>query len=305
VDCIIFDKTGTLTEGRVQVRLANLNPRRPDCAEAVAMSRAAALEAHSNHALARAFRHLPIERAANGVVSHPSGGLHGYVDGHAWSIGNAHFVQLMTPGMEAKGDTSDIWLADEHDWYARFQIEDGLRRDAARAVTAVKADGTEVHIFSGDNEAAVASAAWQLNIGEWRSRQSAADKLKGIRSVQQQGHTVLMVGDGANDAPVLAAANVSMTVQGATELANSTADFILTSPSLLALGRAFEISRMAARLIRQNLTWALAYNTAILPLAMSGTLQPWMAAVGMSSSSLLVVLNATRIARFPREVRQT
>jgi Cu2+-exporting ATPase len=207
----------------------------------------------------------------------------------------------MTPGMEPQDDNSDIWLADEHDWYARFQIEDGLRRDAALAVAAVKANGMDAHIFSGDSEAAVAFAARELSIDEWRSRQSAADKLKGIRSVQQQGHTVLMVGDGANDAPVLAAANVSMTVQGATELANSTADFILTSPSLLALGRAFEISRMAARLIRQNLAWALAYNTAILPLAMSGTLQPWMAAVGMSSSSLLVVLNATRIARFRRQ----
>jgi Cu2+-exporting ATPase len=301
VDCVIFDKTGTLTEGRARVRRADLNPRRPDCAEAVALGRAAALEAHSSHPLARAFRHLPIEPAASGVVSHPSGGLHGYVDGHQWAIGNARFVQGMTPGMESQGDSSDIWLADEHDWYARFQIEDGLRRDAARAVAAVKADGMDVYIFSGDSEAAVAFAARELNIGECRSRQSAADKLNGIRSLQQQGHTVLMVGDGANDAPVLAAANVSMTVQGATELANSTADFILTSPSLLALGRAFEISRMAARLIRQNLAWALAYNTAILPLAMSGMLQPWMAAVGMSSSSLLVVLNATRIARFRRQ----
>jgi Cu2+-exporting ATPase len=200
--------------------------------------------------------------------------------------------------MEPQEDTSDIWLADEHDWYARFQLEDGLRRDAVPALAAVNAEGMEVHIFSGDSETAVACAARELSITRWRSRQSAADKLEAIRSIQQQGHTVLMVGDGANDAPVLAAANVSMTVQGATELANSTADFILTSPSLLALGRAFEISRMAARLIRQNLAWALAYDTAILPLAMAGMLHPWMAAVGMSSSSLLVVLNATRIARF-------
>ena len=299
VDCVIFDKTGTLTEGRAQVRQAHLNPRRPECAEAVALGRAAALEAHSSHPLARAFRHLPIEQVANGVVAHPSGGLHGYIGGRAWAIGSARFVQGMTPGMESQDDNSDIWLADEHDWYARFQLQDELRRDAVPAVVAVNADGMDVHIFSGDSEAAVAFAARELSITRWRSRQSAADKLEAIRSIQQQGHTVLMVGDGANDAPVLAAANVSMTVQGATELANSTADFILTSPSLLALGRAFAVSRMAARLIRQNLTWALAYNTAILPLAMSGMLQPWMAAVGMSSSSLLVVLNATRIARSP------
>jgi Cu2+-exporting ATPase len=297
VDHIIFDKTGTLTAGSAQIRKVELNAHRPGCLEQVALERAAALEAHSGHPLARAFRHLPFEQVANSVSSQPSGGLRGFILGHGWTIGSAAFVQLMTPGMKPQQDNGDIWLADEHDWYARFQLGDGLRHDAAAAIAALNAGGMELHILSGDSEAAVAQVASELNIARWRSRLSAADKLGLIRSMQQQGHTVLMVGDGANDAPVLAAADVSMTVQGATELANSTADFILTSPSLLALLRAFDISRMAARLIRQNLAWALAYNTAILPLAMSGMLQPWMAAVGMSSSSLLVVLNATRLSR--------
>jgi len=301
VDCIIFDKTGTLTEGSAQILNVELNVERPGCREAVAqdrsLGRAAALEAHSNHPLARAFRHLPIEQAASGVTAHPSGGLQGSIQGHTWCIGSARFVQLMTTGMKPQDDNSDIWLADEYDWYARFHLDDGLRRDAAQAIAALAVDGMDLRILSGDSEAAVAHVAGELNLAHWRSRLSAAGKLDAIRSIQQQGHTVLMVGDGANDAPVLAAADVSMTVQGATELANSTADFILTSASLLTLGRAFEISRIAARLIRQNLAWALAYNTAILPLAMSGMLQPWMAAVGMSSSSLLVVLNATRLSQ--------
>ena len=114
-----------------------------------------------------------------------------------------------------------------------------------------------------------------------------------------------MVGDGANDGPVLAAADVSMTVQGATELANSSADFILTAESLQLVMRAFDISRHAARLIRQNLVWALVYNTAVMPLAMSGALKPWMAALGMSASSLLVVLNATRLSRLSKRRKLT
>jgi len=300
VDCIIFDKTGTLTEGCAQVRSVELNVQRPECLETEAPSRAlgraAALEMHSSHPLARAFRHLPVEQAANSVSSHPSGGLQGSIQGHTWTIGSARFVQQMTAGMMPQNDNSDIWLADEHDWYARFHLDDGLRRDAAQAIAALGAGGMDLRILSGDSEAAVAHVAGELKFKHWQSRLSAAGKLDAIRSMQQEGHTVLMVGDGANDAPILAAADVSMTVQGATELANSTADFILTSASLLTLGRAFDISRKAARLIRQNLAWALAYNMAILPLAMSGMLQPWMAAVGMSSSSLLVVLNATRIS---------
>jgi len=110
------------------------------------------------------------------------------------------------------------------------------------------------------------------------------------------------VGDGANDAPVLSAADVSMTVQGATELANSTADFILTGESLEPVLAAFEVARKASGLVRQNLVWALIYNVSILPLAVSGYLQPWMAALGMSASSLLVVLNAARLSR-PKQNR--
>jgi len=150
---------------------------------------------------------------------------------------------------------------------------------------------------SGDEEASVAHVAGLLEISAWKALQKADMKLQTIRQLQAKGRTVLMVGDGANDGPVLAAADVSMTVQGAAELANSTADLILTSESLQPILRVFTVARDAARLTRQNLLWALCYNLAMMPLAMSGALKPWMAALGMSASSLLVVLNASRLTR--------
>jgi len=167
------------------------------------------------------------------------------------------------------------------------------------------ASGLDVRILSGDAEVVVARVAASLGVSRWCAQQRADMKLQIIREMQAQGRTVLMVGDGANDGPVLAAADVSMTVQGATELANSSADFILTAESLQLVMRAFVISRRAAQLIRQNLIWALVYNAAVMPLAMSGALKPWMAALGMSASSLLVVLNATRLSRLSKRRKLT
>ena len=141
----------------------------------------------------------------------------------------------------------------------------------------------------------VQRVAQATGIGKWQARQSPADKLRSIESLKRGGQSVLMVGDGVNDAPVLAAADVSMTVQGGSELANSAADMILTGESLMLVVKAREIANRAQRLIRQNLAWALVYNVSVLPLAIGGVLQPWMAALGMSASSLLVVVNATRL----------
>jgi Cu2+-exporting ATPase len=122
-------------------------------------------------------------------------------------------------------------------------------------------------------------------------------KLDALAALRHSGRSTLMVGDGVNDAPVLAAADVSMTVKGGAELANSTADLILTGESLGLISRARVIARRAGQLIRQNLAWALLYNASVLPLAVSGSLTPWMAALGMSLSSLLVVANAARLVR--------
>jgi Cu2+-exporting ATPase len=161
----------------------------------------------------------------------------------------------------------------------------------------LRREGVRVLVLSGDGAEAVRSVADRLAIEDWAARLDPKDKMDQVRELQAAGHRVLMVGDGVNDAPVLAAADVSMTVQGATELAHSAADLILSGESLEGIAEARALARRARRLVRQNLTWAVAYNLLAIPLAVSGHLQPWMAALGMSASSLLVVGNAARVMR--------
>lgn len=305
VDTVIFDKTGTLTRGYPEIRQVQTNPLRPECTDSVALEIAAALEAHSIHPVARAFRHGGSRVQASAVTAYPAGGLEGMIDGHRWCIGNARFIhERLGLEMDQSGH-GGIWLADEHGWSARFALADALRAGSKVTLQGLSASGLDVRILSGDAEAVVAGVAASLGVSRWYAQQRADMKLQFIRDLQTEGRTILMVGDGANDGPVLAAADVSMTVQGATELANSSADFILTAESLQLVMRAFDISRHAARLIRQNLVWALVYNAAVLPLAMSGALKPWMAALGMSASSLLVVLNATRLSRLSKRRKLT
>jgi Cu2+-exporting ATPase len=155
----------------------------------------------------------------------------------------------------------------------------------------------DIRILSGDGAAAVAAVASRLRVPQFLARQTAAMKLDVLTALRTAGRQTLMVGDGVNDAPVLAAAEVSMTVRGGAELANSTADLILTGESLGLVVTARGIARRARQLIGQNLTWAIVYNASVMPLAMSGMLKPWMAALGMSLSSLLVVANASRLVR--------
>jgi Cu2+-exporting ATPase len=224
-------------------------------------------------------------------------GLEAEIEGQRWRLGQAEFA---APGQaseqKAIGDT-EIWLSDENGWVAGMELSDKLREGAAAAISELLEEGLDISILSGDSAAAVGPIARMVGIETWSARQSPAAKLEAIQKMKTQAHRVLMVGDGVNDAPVLAAADVSMTVKGGSELANSVADMILTGDSLGLVNHAREIARRARSLIRQNLAWALLYNASVLPLAISGLLQPWMAALGMSLSSLLVVANATRLVK--------
>lgn len=295
VDAVVFDKTGTLTAGRPGITGVRIMPGRNAVSETQALQVAAALEAHSAHPLAHAFA---ARAGLNGLVataveeqSHE--GLAGVVDGKRWALGRPQWA-----GAPA-GTQSDgwVWLGDEFGPVARFELSDTLRRDAATTLNTLQAGGLAVSIASGDAPATVAGVAAVLGIDDWQAGLDPEQKMAHVRDRQAGGHRVLMVGDGVNDAPVLAVADVSMTVAGATELANSAADLILTGDSLEGVGTALETARATRRIIVQNLTWALGYNALALPLAVSGWLQPWMAALGMSLSSLLVVANAARLGR--------
>jgi Cu2+-exporting ATPase len=289
VDRVLLDKTGTLTTGRMRV-VATRTERGFDATRALAI--AAALERESMHPLASAFRaHEDPARVARAVLTTPGAGLRGDVDGRDWRLGSATFV-----GLGAADDLETVFLADADGVVARFAVADELRGDAQAAVQALESLGIKVELLSGDAPRAVGRTATTLGIARWRARQSPEDKLAAARKLQGAGHVVAMVGDGINDAAVLAAAQVSISMAEGAALAHSASDVVLASPRLGALPVLFEAARAARRVTRQNLAWAIAYNVVGLVVAALGLLAPWVAAVGMSVSSLAVTLNALRLA---------
>jgi P-type Cu2+ transporter len=178
---------------------------------------------------------------------------------------------------------------------ALFGLAAQLRPDAAAAVQALRDDGVQVILLSGDSEPAVEQLAATLGIAHPLARQSPEQKLERLRSLQQLGAVVMAVGDGINDAPLLAAADIGVAMPEGAALAQARADVILTGDALDGLRLLRAIGCKAARRVRENMAWALGYNILMLPLAFSGALTPWLAALGMSASSLVVVTNALRL----------
>ena len=172
-----------------------------------------------------------------------------------------------------------------------------MREHAREAVDALRAAGIRVHLLSGDHPAAVAALAARLDVGDARGGALPQDKFEYIEGLQREGRVVAMAGDGLNDAPVLARADVSFAMGSGADAAQRHADFILLGNSLREMQGAFLQARRTMRIVRQNFAWALAYNALALPLAAAGWIGPWEAAVGMAASSFVVVLNALRVAR--------
>jgi Cu2+-exporting ATPase len=187
-------------------------------------------------------------------------------------------------------------LADRRGPLARFRVEDSIRNDARGTCVRLAEAGYSLALLSGDAPEAVASAAAAVGIDAWRGRQLPQQKLDYVAARQREGHVVAMFGDGVNDAAVLAGADVSIALGSGAALAHAAADFVLLDARLAALPEALAIARAARRIVRQNLAWAVAYNLAALPLAALGLVPPWAAALGMSVSSLVVTLNALRLA---------
>lgn len=269
---------------------------------------AAGMEAASEHAIGRALLAAAHEEAVApsrtaGVRNAPGCGVEARVDGRRMRIGTPAYVAALH-GMAlprelqyVSDDVTVIALGDEHGWFALFTLGDSVRRNARGVVQDLQGRGRTVVLLSGDRPATVSRTARELGVAEAHGGATPEQKREFVRALQAQGAVVAMVGDGVNDAPVLAQAQLSIALGSGTSLARMNSDMVLTSERLDTLVAAYDASRRALRVIRQNLAWALAYNVVALPLAVLGHVTPLVAAIGMSSSSLLVVLNALRLLR--------
>jgi Cu2+-exporting ATPase len=298
-DRVVLDKTGTLTEGKM--RLSKIQILRNDVAEDEALRLAASLEQVSNHPIARAIREscrTPVAVPQN-AVSIAGAGAQGELEGRRLRIGTASFAMeglaLEAVHCEADAATSVAFLADTAGPLACFHLQDPLRADAHEFVDALRAHGREVDILSGDRQAVVELAGMALRADHFRGELKPQEKLEVVRRMQSAGHTVLMVGDGLNDAPVIAQADVSAAFATATTLAQTRADFVVLSSHFADLKAAMAIASKTRWIIRENLGWALVYNVVAIPVAAAGFVTPLWAGVGMAASSLVVVANALRL----------
>ncbi len=305
----VFDKTGTLTWGRL--RLLETLPLAALPAEE-ALGLAAALEQGSEHAIGTALRAAappdgpgPLAEDVHAVTGQ---GVEGRVGGRTLRLGRPEFAgalhgRSLPPEAQqlfASGDTCVV-LADAAGWLAVFRLGDRLREEAGGLVLRLRQLGCRVTLLSGDAPAAVGQVAASLSIRDAHGGMTPQDKHDFIARLQSAGGVVAMVGDGVNDAPVLAQAQVSIAMGGGTELARNQADIVLLGENLAVLAEGVALARRTHRIVRQNLGWAFAYNLAAIPLAMFGWITPWMAGIGMSASSLLVVANALRLQRDGRK----
>jgi len=299
IDRVVFDKTGTLTVGAPQVVCVfGLDGQPlPPLQQANYLARAAALEVGSSHPIGKAFQAHMGQLSAEEISQTVGAGVAGVIDGEHWQLGKPVFVTSGLATLEPPFAGQWLLLAASGQARAWIQLRDELRDSAKPLLAALAQRGLQVELLSGDAEPAVARVASELGLSRWRSDVSPDEKLAHLQQLQAQGERVLMVGDGINDVPVLSGAFVSVAMGGATDLAQTCADSVLLGNDLYALEKAFRCARMTRRVIRQNFTWALGYNLIALPLAALGLVPPWAAAIGMSSSSLIVVGNALRINR--------
>ena len=296
---VIFDKTGTLTLGRFCVTdvLLLAEQKREDV-----LAIAAALETDSNHPIARAFFNGQNTIRAANVKQTTAAGVEGIVGGEIYRLGTQEFAcEIISTQQKnlASPDQNKLWLllASTQGAVAWFGLEDEVRPSAQAAIIELKNMGIAVELISGDQSGAVALLAKKLGIDEFTSGAKPGDKLAQLSLAQMRGETVLMVGDGINDVPVLAGADVSVAMASASDLAHTRADSILLNNQLTQLPKAIEIAGRTHNIIKQNLMLSLAYNLIALPLAASGHVAPWAAAIGMTMSSLIVVLNALRLSK--------
>ncbi|HPY41550.1 MAG TPA: heavy metal translocating P-type ATPase, partial [Thiolinea sp.] len=298
IDELILDKTGTLTYGKLAViefkTLSSLS-------EAECKQLAVGLEQASEHPVAKAIGQLSQTAYPITELSSLSGrGVQGLWQGKTYRLGTATFVAELT-GTELPAHLtnqaaySQVYLGSTTAWLAQITLADQIRIGASEAIRQLQDLGIKLTLLSGDHPAVVKQVAEQLNIPIALGGQLPADKLAYVKNLQAQGKVVAMVGDGVNDAPVLAGAAVSIAMGSGSQLAQASADMVLFSENLQQLPLAIKTSKRMQTIIKQNFAWTIGYNLLAIPLAATGLVAPWMAAIGMSTSSLIVVLNSLRL----------
>ncbi|MGO1463465.1 MAG: heavy metal translocating P-type ATPase [Marinobacter sp.] len=296
IDTVVFDKTGTLTRGELSlINTHTVGSKDKDSC----LRLAAGLEQHSEHPIARVFHGRPAT-AIEHVENHLGGGLSGTFGGQSFYIGHRGFVAKHTHAPEPEAEQHsgmEVWLAADNEWLACFRLDDQPRDDAAKAVEALQNAGIRTLLLSGDRSGHVRQIADMLGIDEAIGQASPEHKLNVLKRLESEGHQVMMVGDGLNDLPSMAGAGISVAMGTAADLTQLKADAVLLNGQLMQLVEAINTSRRTRRIIRQNMAWALVYNVCALPLAAAGLVPPWLAAIGMSISSLIVVLNALRLGK--------
>ncbi|WP_182310706.1 heavy metal translocating P-type ATPase [Aeromonas media] len=293
---IVMDKTGTLTTGNIS--LVGVQPL-AELGEDECLAIARALEAYSEHPIARAFRSKGADDAvllaASGVTPVIGHGIEGRIAGKHYRIGSARWLGLSDKQNAAQGLA--IYLADETRPLARFTLADTVRADAGALIQAFKASGLQTTILTGDSSPQADTVARELGVDELVKGVTPDGKLAYLKARETAGDISIMVGDGINDAPVLAGAHASFAMAGGTDLAKNSADAILLADDLSRLLTARTLALRTRRIIQENFAWSIGYNLLVLPLAASGWLPPYLAAAGMSLSSLIVVTNSMRLNR--------
>jgi Cu2+-exporting ATPase len=305
---VVFDKTGTLTTGKLMlVNQQSFTVRANQFNDSEQLlSLAAGLESASEHPIGKAIYAASEVRYVCGELKNiPGKGIEGEYQQTKYRIGTLDFIsEWLSPELlvdvyqlpiNKEALTTVVYLASQDDLLAVYELEDQVRDDAAKTMQQLEQAGYQTTLLSGDKLEVAEKVGRQLGVGKVVAGKLPSQKLEYLKQLQSEGHVVIMVGDGVNDAPVLAGADVSIAMGEGSQLAQVSADMVLMSNRLELLPEALRVSADTKRIILQNLAWALSYNILALPMAALGFLAPWAAAIGMSFSSVFVVLNALRL----------
>jgi P-type Cu2+ transporter len=302
IDTVVFDKTGTLSQDQLTISAiqthASYTPKQ-------ALNIAAQLANYSLHPLSKAIVNTaeaqaePSEIMVEQVKEVQGAGLSANS-----SIGTLKLGSLTFCGLENldRMATSSVHLVSEHGWIASFMFEETMKADVTASVQALKKQGIQVQLLSGDNAETVDAFARKAGIDVARGACTPQDKLLHMQQLQQQGRQVAMIGDGLNDGPILALANVSVAMGQAVPLAQAQSDFVVMNNEVPMVVVLLNQAKRTMRIVKQNLMWAVVYNAVCVPLAIMGWLPAWLAGLGMALSSLLVVGNALRLSAIPSQV---